>query len=82
MPAPTPPLPTLPTLQTVWWVAADRRVVFEYGEQQQLQLRQQTKRMACSELLNVHVRVVGCGWMVGGVGAGEVLQKFFPRAGY
>ena len=34
---------------------------FEHGEQQ-LQLRLQTKRMACSELQIVYVWVVGGGW--------------------
>ena len=73
MPAPMPP----PLLRSrlEWWIAAlymDRRLSFGYGEQQEYQLRQQTKQMACSELLNVYV------WMVGGVGAGEVLLKFAP----
>ncbi len=63
--------PPLLTLQTVWWIAADQRVVFEYGEQQSLQLCQQKKRMACIELLNVHEWVDG-GWGGGGGGAAKV----------
>ncbi len=62
------PRPYPPTTRLELWVAA--APWFEYGEQQS-QLRQQAKRMAYSELLNVHEWVDG-GWGGGGGGAAKV----------
>ena len=77
LPRPPPSLPSLPSRRYGGLLQTDG-LSLNTGSNS-LQLCQQKKRMACSELLNVHVPVVGVG--VGG-GAGEVLQKFFPHARY
>ena len=73
MPAPTPPPPSLPSLPSRRYggLLQTDGLSLNTGSNS-LQLCQQKKRMACSELLNVHVRVVGVGVVGGGGGAAKL----------